>query len=196
MAYASGYTMKAKYNWDGLAWTYTTIAAFWTIVLACGIVFLIINRNVSYIRIRNVPLSVSAVVTLHVYWCLCMTAYVLNGNFPCGAEFWIMSIYLPLGVALFQASNTQVLHISRLQHRLAYNAMPNIDEQTESVKFAGWRKVIAKWNTLTSTRKTTIVIVVGMAVQVMFSSMNHYSMLTEIVCRYAGYIYELKNVPS
>lgn len=117
MAFSNGYTMKLVWNFDGLGWTYITIAVSWTIILTIGTTFFISKRHLPFLRIRDVPLTVSAVAVLHVYWVLCLLAYVLQGFFPCATEYWIMSIYLPLGIALFQACNTQLLHIATLQKR-------------------------------------------------------------------------------
>lgn len=113
--YAQGYDGSMRYNTDGLGMTYISIVVVWTCLLLPAVVFLLKNRHLPYLRIRNIPLAVSAVATLHIYWILCLIAYVLNGFFPCTTEYWIMSIYLPLGIALFQASNSQLLSIATAQ---------------------------------------------------------------------------------
>ena len=157
--------MEPVFNWDGLAAVYMAVGALWTLILACGLVALIINRNLPFIRIRNVPLSVSAVATLHVYWCLCITAYTLNGNFPCGTEFWIMSIYLPLGVALYQASNTQLLYIAGLQQKFAYGEFETA-ESAPNTRKSTWRRLITWWSCVTSPHKAVTGIAIGMVLQV------------------------------
>lgn len=119
MAFANGYTMALTYNLDPLGWMYITIAIMWTIILLMGTTFIIARRHMAFLRIRNIPLAVSAVATLHVYWILCMVAYTFHGFYPCVTEYWIMSIYLPMGIALFQASNTQLLHVASVQRRIA-----------------------------------------------------------------------------
>lgn len=72
-------------------------------------------RNHPVIRMRRVTLAIAAVLVLHVYVIIVLLVYPWNGHFPCSAEFWIMSIYLPIGIGLFQASNQQLLRISRDQ---------------------------------------------------------------------------------
>ncbi|KAL8818978.1 MAG: hypothetical protein Q9223_002498 [Gallowayella weberi] len=67
---------------------------------------------------RKIPMAIAAVLVLHVYLFLVLIVYPLNGHFPCNAEFWIMSIYLPIGIGLFQAQNQQLLLISRGQQAL------------------------------------------------------------------------------
>ena len=165
MAFSLTYNMEPVFNWDGLAAVYMTVAALWTLILACGLVALIFNRNLPSIRIRNVRLSVSAVMILHIYWCLCMTAYILNGNFPCGTEFWIMSIYLPLGVALYQASNTQLLYIAGLQQKFAYGGF-GTDESTQRSRKSRWQRLIAWWSCVTSPHKAVTGIAIGILLQV------------------------------
>lgn len=157
--------MVMKFTLDGLGWTYVGIATFWTIVLLTGIAFLVPKRNLPFLRIRNVPLAVSAVATLHVYWVLCMLAYVLQGFFPCGTEYWIMSIYLPLGIALFQACNTQLLYIANLQQRYVSDYQAEKKEpNTKNPR--GWRRYLAHHYVENRVKRTMIYIGYGMCIQV------------------------------
>ena len=73
---------------DGLAKLYISVAIAWTIVLSCGITYLFIHRRETCVRVRNLPLALSAVACLHVYWVLCMVAYPMNGVYPCQVEYW------------------------------------------------------------------------------------------------------------
>jgi hypothetical protein len=165
MVYADPYDMAARFNLNGLGWTYIGLAILWTILLFCGVVFLVLNRRLPFLRIRNLPLSISAVATLHVYWCLCMIAYVLNGFFPCATEYWIMSLYLPLGIALYQASNTQLLQVAGVQERFASTG-PSRTEKACSTTTGGWRELLRKWYSYPATQKAMTSIAVGMVVQV------------------------------
>lgn len=167
MAFANGYTMALTFNLDGLSMTYITIATVWTIVLLMGIAFLVSKRNLQFLRIRNVPLAVSAVATLHVYWVLCMIAYALEGFFPCATEYWIMSIYLPLGIALFQACNTQLLHIADVQRKYTHYAGGEEKEKPAVVKnVKGWRRHLACLYVENRVKRTMAFIAYGMAIQV------------------------------
>ncbi|KAL8826779.1 MAG: hypothetical protein Q9170_007274 [Blastenia crenularia] len=86
-------------------------------------------RNHPVIRMRRVPLAIAAVLVLHVYVCIVLLVYPWNGHFPCSVEFWVMSVYLPIGIGLFQASNQQLLRISRGQQALltedTYRTLPS-----------------------------------------------------------------------
>lgn len=165
MPFANGYTMEMKFNLDRLGWIYIAIATFWTIFLSMGITFLISKKDLPFLRIRNVPLAVSAVATLHVYWVLCMIAYVLQGFFPCSTEYWIMSIYLPLGIALFQACNTQLLHIADLQRKYTMD-LKNEDNADRPGSTRGWRRCLASLYVRNRVKRTMVSIAYGMGIQV------------------------------
>lgn len=95
MVFANGHTMGSEYNMDSLGKLYASIATAWTVVLLIGATFLISRRNLPYLRMRNIPLAVSAVATIHIYWVLCMIAYILNGNFPCAVGSFDILSYQP-----------------------------------------------------------------------------------------------------
>jgi len=164
--YAQGYDGSMRYNTDGLGMTYISIVAIWTCLLVPVSIFLIRNRHLPYLRMRNIPLAIGAVVTLHVYWILCLIAYVLNGFFPCTTEYWIMSIYLPLGIALFQASNSQLLSIATAQKKYAQGdslvkSQPIIDPRVR-----GLRKYWQRLRAYNATKNTMAWIGIGMTLQV------------------------------
>lgn len=164
--YANGYDMALRFNTDGLGNTYIGIVVAWTCLLLPAAIFLIRHRNLPYLRMRNIPLAVSAVATLHVYWVLCMIAYVLNGYFPCATEYWIMSIYLPLGIALFHATNTQLLFIATAQKRYAKGDVLTESRSSRKPKARGWRLWWERLKTFTATKNTMSWIGMGMIVQV------------------------------
>lgn len=157
--------MDLTYNTDSLGKLYISIVIAWSTILLMGGTFLVSRRNLSFLRMRNIPLAVSAVATLHVYWILCMIAYVLNGYFPCAAEFWIMSIYLPLGIALFQACNMQLLYIADLQRNYALTQTSSI-EKPLLPRMAKWRRYWFNLRVQNKVRRTMTYIAFGMIAQV------------------------------
>lgn len=165
MAFANGYTMIMRWNFDALGWTYIAIAVSWTVILTLGATFLISKRRLPFLRIRNIPLTVSAVAIIHIYWVLCLLAYVLQGYFPCVTEYWIMSIYLPLGIALFQACNTQLLHIATIQRRYAERPVSD-GAGTLSPRKIGWRQWMARFETENRRKRSMTLIAYGMVAQV------------------------------
>jgi hypothetical protein len=89
-------------NLDALGIIYVTLAIIYTLIVSSELYLLYRNRLEFCIRIRNVRVIFSAVSMLHIYLILVLLVYPWNGLFPCSAEFWIMSVFLPAGMALFQ----------------------------------------------------------------------------------------------
>lgn len=166
MRFASGYDATYRRNLDGLGVLYLTIVTLWTTILLAGIVFLGLNRHLPFIRIRNIPLAISAVLVLHVYWVLCFLAYILQASFSCSTEFWIMSIYLPLGVALFHACNSQLLHIAGLQRRIVTGEDMSIVKSVDSREGQGWRWSRALLTQKDRVRQVLVYVVYGLVIQV------------------------------
>jgi hypothetical protein len=93
-------------NTDALSIIYIVAAITYTLVLAGELYLLYRHRSAFCVRIRNLKVVVSAISVLHVYLILVLLVYPWNGRFPCSAEFWIMSVFLPSGMALFQGKQT------------------------------------------------------------------------------------------
>lgn len=150
---------------DSLAQFYVSVAIIWTSAILAGFAYLIVNRHEQCIRIRNLPLALSAVTCLHIYWILCMVAYSMSGTYPCAAEYWIMSIYFPLGIALFQANSMQLLSVFGIQEKLLYTAhepfRPNFVAPSKSPN-----RPLFRWRQLNLVQRTEMGIAVGMVVQV------------------------------
>ena len=151
-------------NWDALGKTYAALAISWTVILYSGVAWLVAHRHLPYLKMRNIPLAVAATSFLHVYLIKIMLAYTTNGHFPCSAEFWIMSIYLPLGIALFQANMVQLLSISTQQRKLLDGDRMSIQESPRHQ--SGLRGLWSRWQSLTELQKTYVYIGIGMLIQV------------------------------
>jgi hypothetical protein len=89
-------------NTDALGVTYVVVAIMYTLILGFELTLLYLRRDAFGIQIRNIKILFAAVSTLHIYLTLVLLAYPWNGLYPCSAEFWVMSIFLPLGMAFFQ----------------------------------------------------------------------------------------------
>ncbi|CAI7610076.1 unnamed protein product [Penicillium glandicola] len=177
---------------DSLAKFYVSAAIVWTSAILAGSAFLIVNREEQCIRIRNLFLALSAVACLHVYWILCMVAYSMGDKYPCVAEYWIMSIYLPLGIALFQANSMQLLSVFGIQEKLLFGAQqPYRPHLADRAKFS--KRSLFQWKQLNLVQRTELGIAVGMVVQVSASSapaalgvhllISHLASLTSCYCR-------------
>ena len=152
-------------NWDTLGKAYAGFIVAWTLILVFGVVWLIFNRRVPFIRMRNLPLAFASTAFLHVYLVKILLAYTTNGHFLCSAEFWIMSIYLPLGMALFQASNTQLLYIVKIQRK--YTAVSTDDKKLlASSRPQGWAQWLRRDRAHNRVTGTMTCIAYAMGVQV------------------------------
>jgi hypothetical protein len=151
-------------NWDSLGKTYASIAISWTIILYAGVIWLYVHRDVQYLKMRNIPLAIVAVSFLHVYLVKILLAYTTNGHFLCSVEFWIMSIYLPFGIAFFQANLSQLLSISTQQRRLLSGGRSLMRDPRS--KQWNLRGLLARWGSLTQLRKTYVCIAIGMLAQI------------------------------
>lgn len=89
-------------NLDNLGVFYIIFAAVYSVFVLTGLMALYHLRHTHAVRIRSFPIVCGSMLFLHAYLLLILLVYPLNGLFKCGWEFWIMSILLPLGIALFQ----------------------------------------------------------------------------------------------
>ena len=149
-------------NWDDLGKFYAGFIIAWTVILYAGVAFLRINSNLAFIKIRNLPLAIAAISFLHVYLVKIFLAYTTNGHFPCSAEFWIMNIYLPFGIALFQANLAQLRSISDQQRDLAYPEHKVFDATKKPSILS---RIWDEWNLLPKVKRTYVYIGLGMVVQ-------------------------------
>jgi hypothetical protein len=89
-------------NLDSLGIFYLSFAAVYSVFVLTGLLALFHLRHTHAVRIRSFLVVCGTVLFLHIYLLLILLVYPLNGLFKSGWEFWIMSILLPLGIALFQ----------------------------------------------------------------------------------------------
>ncbi|KAF2196743.1 hypothetical protein GQ43DRAFT_241141 [Delitschia confertaspora ATCC 74209] len=108
-------------NLNALGISYIVLAVVYTLVISGELYLLYLRRSAFCVHIRNVKVVVSSVLMLQVYLILVLLVYPENGAFPCSTEYWIMSIFLPSGMALFQACNARVLKAYESQRRLRTN---------------------------------------------------------------------------
>jgi hypothetical protein len=92
-------------NTDALGVGYIVVAVLYTLVLSVELFFLHRRREAFCLQIRNMKAVFAAVLMLHIYLVLVLLVYPWNGLFPCSAEFWIMSVFLPAGMAFFQGKS-------------------------------------------------------------------------------------------
>lgn len=153
----------------GVFWSVLTIV--WTGVLVTGMVFLWRKRDMPHLRIRSLPLSIGAVLTLHVYWCAITLGYVYGALMPTAIEFWLMSIWLPFGIGLFQASNTQFLYVSNAQKKFVRPDSVGSSRSGLTEKLGGARdkSLLARFRRLEYPKRMLAYVCAGMVVQVRYT---------------------------
>ncbi|RDI83204.1 hypothetical protein Vi05172_g6929 [Venturia inaequalis] len=104
---------------DALGKFYIGSAIVYTAVVFAGLIALFVHRQHHAVRIRSFKTICTTVLTLHIYLVLVLIAYPLNGLYKCWMEFWVMNILLPLGIALFQASNMRLFSYAMEQKEIS-----------------------------------------------------------------------------
>lgn len=147
---------KTSLNLDALGIFYMVLCGSWTLLVALGMGYLWRRRNLPLVKVRGIRLSFTAIAFLHTYWMAVQFASVVS-PFPAQAQFWIMGIYLPAGIALFHASNSRFLYVAQQQRRFTQKSpRPLVDHY----------KKLGRWEVRGHTAKVVVLIGVGMLVQV------------------------------
>ncbi|EYB27940.1 hypothetical protein FG05_04628 [Fusarium graminearum] len=154
------YDAKPQPNLDGLGIFFIIWTFIWTFIVIGGMVFLWRRRDMPMLRIRDLPLTFVAIMMLHLYWGAIQTGYVYFPLFTPEGEYWIMSLYFPIGIALFHASNSRFLHVAKQQKELFAS-----DEKTYSRPRARRDSWLGKFQALDYTKKILVTIGFGMTIQ-------------------------------
>ncbi|KAH6957524.1 hypothetical protein BKA56DRAFT_502221 [Ilyonectria sp. MPI-CAGE-AT-0026] len=147
-------------NLDGLGVFWIVFALSWILTIAGGMIFLWRRRDMPILRIRGLPLSLLVITLLHLYWGAVQTVYVYFRLATPEVEYWIMSIYLPCGIALFHASNSRFLHVAKAQKELFASDAASIKSKRAKTK-----SLICRFRSLNYTRKILILVGAGMSFQ-------------------------------
>jgi len=167
-------------NYDIYGISQVVIAVLYTIAFFAACAYLWVNRKNPVVRMRNITLAITSICILHVYLFMIFMVYYLNGKFPCEVEFWIMSLYFPIGIGLYQASNQELLIVSRSQQQLAksdvwYKQLPH--GKVGGIRY--WLSCFKLWWTRTSKQgKYEAFVFAGMVVQVSYSAFGRWIMVS------------------
>lgn len=137
---------------------YICFASIWTVILLCGMTFLWVRRDMPILRIRGLPLSFAAISFMHLYWLAVQLGYWYGPLMPEVAEFWIMGIWFPFGIALFHASNSRFLYVADAQRKFIRSETPSI--------VIDRRSLLGRWRSIDYNRRTLITVFIGMGLQV------------------------------
>lgn len=187
-------------NLDTLGKTYVGLAIAWTSTLLAGMTFLWYHRRLPCLQIRRLPLVFLAISPLHAYGTVCLIAYIIAPLAPCTAEYWMMSIWLPFGIAMFHAANSQFLHIASRQKQFArissLDGNPAVNEaQAERLANSRFQRIIRGVERADQVKRTMIWIGAGLLVQVMDGSkFMGPSILTILACPYILFLLWIQKV--
>lgn len=105
-------------NLDGYGISYIVFAVVYSVFLYAACIYLWLQRHHPVVKMRKVGLMLLSVLVIHVFCFMVFTLYTMNGAWPCSVEFWAMTLYLPIGIGLWQAQNQQLLIVSRQQTQM------------------------------------------------------------------------------
>lgn len=167
--------MASPINLDAVGIFWTTLAVVWTLAILAGASFLLYHyHRCPPLRIRGIPLSVCAVALLHGYWASVQLGYVVRDAMPGDAEYWIMGTWLPLGIALFHASNSRFLHVARAQRRFLTAEEEEAEQQKREEAERGGaspRGLISRVRRMEHTSRVFTLVGAGMVFQVCLSGL-------------------------
>lgn len=127
---------KPTVNLNAVGIFYLVFCSSWTLLLAGGMGYLWRHRDLPLVKVRGIRLSFCAMAFLHTYWMAVQFVYIAS-PFPAQAQFWIMGIYFPIGIALFHASNSRFLYVAKQQRRFARGSPRSFGSAYQ--KLGGWR---------------------------------------------------------
>lgn len=157
-------TSSPSFVWGAVGKAYMSVAIAWTVILFSGIVWLIFHRNLYFLKMRNVFLVAASSILLHLYLPKILLAYSTNSYFTCTAEYWIMSIYLPLGIYVFALSMLQLQSVSDRQKQFL-KSDPSLDKKSGSLQMEdqrGFHWLRNRWHRAIAARNAEVMITAGM----------------------------------
>ncbi|KAL6864581.1 putative GprK-type G-protein coupled receptor protein [Trichoderma novae-zelandiae] len=166
---ASVYTLPpSPPNWDGVGIFYLSWCVSWTTLVLAGMLFCWLNRSLPVLKIRGLPLSFSAIAFLHIYWVLAQITYPVGRTLPLvlayDVQYFFMSLWFPLGVALFHASNLRFLRVAQLQKQFTHPA-----RRVESGCNGGKASWLCRLRNYDYTKRSMLFIGLGMGVQLLLT---------------------------
>ncbi|KAF9701326.1 hypothetical protein EKO04_000658 [Ascochyta lentis] len=159
-------------KWDRVGIFYITYASVWTTIIACGMAFCLCNRHIPALRIRSLPLAFSGILLLHLYWFMGQIVYPIGSAMPVVTayvvQYFIMGMWLPLGIALFHAANLRFLKVAELQKQFE-STNPSVRSRAGQRRDAPPAAWMARLRTMDRDKKTFVLIGVGMIFQIVLT---------------------------
>jgi hypothetical protein len=174
---------------DPLGIFYITLGVVYALLVFAGLFTLWLNRNKTAVRLRNFWIISSAVMLLLTYGFWVIIVYPLNGLFKCSVEFWVMSVFFPTSIAMFQgmahlpqrfhllnpvASNIRLLSYHEAQQELADDVSTLAEKKKKKRARLVKEGPYAVWKRLDTAKKTYCGIAVGLVIQVVVTFILFY----------------------
>lgn len=164
-AVASTPPPKAEARLDAVGIWWITFGAVWTVLLVGGMTFLYKKRNTPTLRLRGLSLTFAGIVLLHLYWITVQIGYSVGPMAPAVAEYWIMGIWYPFGIALFVAGNSQFLHVAQAQSRFA-RPPSQMKTRFDEKRLPQKPTLLQRLRQMDYSKRMFMLVTIGMAIQV------------------------------
>ncbi|KAL5116676.1 hypothetical protein ACEQ8H_005425 [Pleosporales sp. CAS-2024a] len=155
-------------QWDRVGVFYMCFCTIWTTIVLAGMIFCWVNRHLPILRIRGLGLSFASVICLHLYWILGQITYpvgpTLNAVVAYDVQYFVMGIYLPIGIALFHIANHRFLRVARLQQQFMDPSFSG--KRSPAVPDAS---VLYMLRSLKAGSKATVYVTIGLIVQTLLT---------------------------
>lgn len=120
---------------------------------------------------RRLPLLFAGVGALHIYGAISIWAYPFGAYFPCSVIYWMMNILVPFGMAMFQAANTQFLHVASRQKQLAHmstlkDQKPISEKEAAAMGNNRLKRIVSGVERADRVNRSLLFIAIGMVLQV------------------------------
>lgn len=159
-------------RWDRVGIFYVTFAAIWTTIVLSGMAFCLYNRHIPALRVRSLPLVFTGIFMLHLYWCMAQVVYPAGPTLPLvvayEVQYFVMSIWFPLGIALFHAANLRFLRVAALQRQFESTNL-GVRTRTNAGRSASSATLLRRWRSIGHDDKIFVLIGVGMVLQIILT---------------------------
>ncbi|KAF3760750.1 hypothetical protein M406DRAFT_342939 [Cryphonectria parasitica EP155] len=155
--------LKPSIDVTGVNIFWIAFCCSWSVILIVGMGFLWTRRNMPLVKVRGIGLSFAAIACLHTYWIAVEIATTVT-NFPAQAQYWIMGLYLPIGIALFHASNSRFLHVAKQQRKFVRGDVGNAHVSFKTINLGCFNV------RTTHTTKLLSLVGIGICVQILLTT--------------------------
>ncbi|KAI1496988.1 putative GprK-type G-protein coupled receptor protein [Biscogniauxia marginata] len=161
---------KSPPNFDAVGTFYMIYCVTWTTLVFSGMIFLCINHRNPILKVRGLPMSLTAILLMHAYWILAQVTYPVGLTLPLilayDVQYFFMGLWFPLGIALFHASNSRFLYVAKLQKQYMQSGTLRKKKSGCNGADSSW---LCRLRNLDCSLRILIYVGLGMVVQVCFS---------------------------